>query len=88
MLCFFSEFHEHGRFMKSFYTSFLVLIPKKKRAKDLKDFRSINLVGGLYKLLAKELAIRLKKVVGKVVSKYQNAFVEGKTNSLCGAHSK
>ena len=33
-------------------------------------------MGGLYKLLAKVLANRLKKVVGKVVSSTQNAFVE------------
>ena len=32
----------------------------------------------LYKLLAKVSANRLKKVVRKVVSKYQNAFVEGR----------
>ncbi|KAL6332078.1 hypothetical protein AAG906_020758 [Vitis piasezkii] len=36
------------------------------------------LVGNLYKLLAKVLAYRLKKMMGKVVSKYQNAFVEGR----------
>ncbi|RVW68827.1 LINE-1 retrotransposable element ORF2 protein [Vitis vinifera] len=35
-------------------------------------------MGGLYKLLAKVLANRLKKVVGKVVSSTQNAFVEGR----------
>ena len=35
-------------------------------------------MGGLYKLLAKVLANRLKKVVGKVVSSSQNAFVEGR----------
>ena len=32
----------------------------------------------MYKLLAKVLANRLKKVVGKVVSSAQNAFVEGR----------
>ncbi|KAL6329295.1 hypothetical protein AAG906_015504 [Vitis piasezkii] len=41
-----------------------------------RDFRPIGLVGGLCKLLAKVLANRLKKVVGKVVSSSQNAFVE------------
>lgn len=35
-------------------------------------------MGGLYKLLTKVLANRLKKVVVKVVSKYQNAFVGGR----------
>ena len=33
---------------------------------------------GLYKLLAKMLANRLKKMVGKVVSSSQNAFVKGR----------
>ncbi|RVX00739.1 putative ribonuclease H protein [Vitis vinifera] len=36
------------------------------------------LVGGLYKILTKVLANRLKKVVSKVVSPTQNAFVEGR----------
>ncbi|RVW19142.1 Transposon TX1 uncharacterized 149 kDa protein [Vitis vinifera] len=40
--------------------------------------RPISLVGGLYKLLAKALANRLKQVVGKVVSSSQNAIVEGR----------
>ena len=44
----------------------------------MSDFRPISLVGGLYKLLAKVLANRLKKVVGRMVSSTQNAFVEGR----------
>ena len=59
-------------------STFLVLIPKKGGAKDLGDFRPISLLGGLYKLLAKVLANRLKKVLEKVVSGDQNAFVRGK----------
>ncbi|RVW72725.1 Glycerol-3-phosphate acyltransferase, chloroplastic [Vitis vinifera] len=51
---------------------------QKRRGDDLCDFRPISLVGGLYKLLAKVLANRLKKVVSKVVSPTQNAFVEGR----------
>ncbi|RVW28738.1 putative ribonuclease H protein [Vitis vinifera] len=46
------------------------------RVEALGDFRPISLVGSLYKWLAKVLANRLKKVVGKVVSKSQGAFVE------------
>ncbi|KAJ9682407.1 hypothetical protein PVL29_018343 [Vitis rotundifolia] len=71
---FFREFHERGRFVKSLNATFLVLVPKKGGAKDLKDFRSISLVGSLYKLLAN----RIKKVMGKVISEPQNAFVEGR----------
>ncbi|RVW65596.1 putative ribonuclease H protein [Vitis vinifera] len=74
----FKDFFERGKFVRSLNTTFLVLIPKKGGAEDLTDFRPISLVGSLYKLLAKVLANRLKKVVGKVVSTTQNAFVEGR----------
>ncbi|RVW54845.1 hypothetical protein CK203_071588 [Vitis vinifera] len=47
-------------------------------ADDLRDFRPISLVGGIYKLLAKVLANRLKKVINRVVSPAQNSFVEGR----------
>ena len=74
----FKEFFGKKSFAKSLNTTFLVLIPKKGGAEDLGDFRPINLLGGLYKLLAKVLANRLKKVLDKVVSADQNAFVRGR----------
>ena len=74
----FKEFHEHNSFVRSLNNTFLVLIPKKNGAEDLGDFRPISLLRGLYKLLAKVLANRLKKVIGKVVSIAQNAFVTGR----------
>ena len=58
--------------------TFLVLIPKKWDAEDLKDFRPISLVGSLYKLLAKVLANKIKKDMRKVILKSQNIFVEGR----------
>ena len=75
---FFKEFHDHSCFVRSLNATFLVLIPKKGGVEDLRDFRPISLVGGLYKWLAKVVAKRLKLVVGKVVSKAQNAFEEGR----------
>ena len=74
----FKEFHEQNAFLKSLNNTFLVLLPKKGEAEELGDFRPISLLGGLYKLLAKVLANRIKKVIGKVVSPDQNAFVMGR----------
>ena len=51
--------------MRSLNSTFLVLIPKKGDAMDIEDFRPISLVGGLFKILAKVLANRLKRIVGK-----------------------
>ena len=77
-MSFFKEFYEHSKFVKRLNATFLVLIPKKVGVENLRDFRLISLVGSLYKWLAKVLANRLKKVVGKVVSKAQGVFVEGR----------
>ena len=51
---------------------------EKGRVVDLKDFRPISLVGSFYKIIAKVLAKRLKKVLNRMVSKAQNTFVEGR----------
>ena len=74
----FEEFHMQNSLTHSLNATFLVFIPKKGGAGDVKDFRPISLLGSLYKLLAKVLANRLKRVIGKVVSNSQNAFVGGR----------
>ena len=74
----FKEFYEHKRFVRNLNTTFLVLIPKMGDAEDLKDYRPISLVGCLYKLLAKVLANRIKRVIGNVISPAKHVFVEGR----------
>ena len=78
VLGFSKEFHDQGRFFKNINVTFLVLIPKKQTMEDFKDLRPISLVGGLYKILTKVLANGIKRVMDKVISKSQNAFVEGR----------
>ena len=75
---FFGDFYESSCFKRSLNATFVVLVPKKGGAKELKDFRPINLVGGLYKLLAKVLVNRLKWVVDSLVSDFQHVFVGGR----------
>jgi hypothetical protein len=72
------EFHARGKFEKSLNATFVSLIPKKTDAMDVRDFRPISLVGGIYKIISKVLANRFKSVVGKIISNTQNAFIGGR----------
>jgi hypothetical protein len=74
----FQDFHTHSKFVRSLNATFIALIPKKPGAVDIKDFRPISLVSGVYKIMAKVLANRLKRVVHKVISNPQHAFVKGR----------
>ena len=67
-----------GRFGRSLNFGFLILILKKGGVEDLKDFRPISLVDSMYKLIAKVLANKLKKVMKGLVNMAQNAFIEGR----------
>ena len=78
ILAVFEEFYQYSKFEKSFNATFIALIPKKNSAFDIRDFRPISLVGGVYKILAKVLANRLKEVLDQLISKSQNCFVGGK----------
>ena len=72
------DFHAHGHFEKSMNATFIALIPKRLGALECKDFRPISLVTGIYKIIAKVLANRLRMVLEKVVSTSQNAFFGGR----------
>ena len=78
MLGFFEEVYEYGTFAHSLNAAFVALIPKKRNASNIRDFRPISLVGSVYKILAKVLANWLKRVLDGLVSKSQNAFVGGR----------
>lgn len=75
---FLNEFAVTGMVPKAVYASFITLIPKCLNPHRLEEYRPISLIGSLYKILAKVLACRLKKVLGKVISEGQNAFLPGR----------
>lgn len=64
----FGDFHGGGEFYGHLNDTILVLIPKKKEAKELKDFRSINLLSSVYITLSKVLSSRLKVVMKGIIS--------------------
>jgi hypothetical protein len=78
IMAIFSEVHNSCQFERSLNATFVSLIPKKVDALEVKDFRPISLVGGVYKIISKVLANRLKSVLGKIISSSQNAFIGGR----------
>ena len=50
----------------------------KSRASDIKDYRPISLVYGVYKIIAKVLPHRMRKIMAKIISKPQSTFVKGR----------
>ena len=45
---------------------------------EIKDFKPISLVGGIYKIISKVLANQFRKVAHGLISGSQNAFVKGR----------
>ncbi|KAF3663695.1 hypothetical protein FXO37_11846 [Capsicum annuum] len=72
------NFYMEGIFEKSMNATFIALIPKKVGAIELTNFRPISLVGGVYKIIAKLLAERLKKVTHKLIDRQQMTFIKGR----------
>lgn len=74
----FQFFYKKGQFEKSLNATFISLIPKKSDAMEVNDFHPISLIGGVYKIISKILANRLKEAVGDVISESQNTFVKNR----------
>ncbi|KAK3200434.1 hypothetical protein Dsin_023849 [Dipteronia sinensis] len=65
---FFVEFHRDGSLIMELNTTFIALIPKIPKTVTMGDFRPINLVGSMYKVVVKVLANRIKKAIAKVIN--------------------
>ncbi|XP_026434791.1 uncharacterized protein LOC113332471 [Papaver somniferum] len=72
------DFYKYGSWDWRLNCSFITLIPKKEDSCYPKDYRPLSLLGSAYKVLSKVLANRLKKIMPKLVSEFQGAFIKGK----------
>ncbi|GKV51601.1 hypothetical protein SLEP1_g58236 [Rubroshorea leprosula] len=75
---FLQDFHKNSKMVRGLNTSFIGLIPKVDNPQKIEEFRPISLIGVMYKILAKILANRLKKVLDGVVGEQQMAFISGR----------
>lgn len=62
------EFFGSRKLLKELNSTFIVLIPKKPSAKRFGDFRPISLCNSIYKIFSKVLALRLQRVLSKIIS--------------------
>ncbi|CAM8971158.1 unnamed protein product [Rhodiola kirilowii] len=72
------KFWEEGTLDKEMNKTPIVLIPKKKDADKMEDWRPISLCSVAVKIITKILASRLQPILGRIISIYQSAFVKGR----------
>ena len=73
-----SKFLSDGSLPGGFNSSFIALVPKCAVPQLPKDYRPISLINAGMKLITKILALRLKKVLNKLVSEVQSGFMQGR----------
>ena len=64
-----------GRVIGALNATFITLIPKCDKPTTLGDYRTISLCNLIYKTISKLVAIRLKVVLDKDISKHQFGFL-------------
>jgi len=69
------SFFRTGRLPKGINTTYVTLLSKTVEPIEFKDFRPISMIHGIYKIIAKILASRLKTVMQKIISINQLAFI-------------
>jgi len=60
-------FHDSGVIPIGCNASFIALVPKVRDPMQLDQYRAISLVGALYKIIAKVLSCRIRKVLPSVI---------------------
>ena len=72
------DFLNFGVILPNFNETQIVLIPKVNKPQRVTEFRPISLCNVVYKMAAKILANRLKKILPAIISDTQSAFVNGR----------
>ncbi|CAM8962468.1 unnamed protein product [Rhodiola kirilowii] len=83
-----NRFWLEGILDKELNRTLITLIPKKKEAIRMEDWRPISLCTVAMKVITKIIATRLQPLLDKVISPFQSAFVKGRmiTGNFVVAH--
>ena len=71
------HFQAHGSIGNGCNSSFITLVLNVSDPLALGDYHPICLLGSMYKILAKILAIHLKSVISSAIDEVQSAYIEG-----------
>nr|GEV07363.1 RNA-directed DNA polymerase, eukaryota [Tanacetum cinerariifolium] len=71
-------FETSGKLAAGCNPSFIVFIPMSRDPVNFSDYLPISLIGCVYKIISKVLALRLARVISSVISPNQTAFIVGR----------
>ncbi|GKC11569.1 putative RNA-directed DNA polymerase [Tanacetum coccineum] len=71
-------FESTGNFANGCNPSLIIFIPKSRVPLGFSDYRPISLIGCVYKVISKLLAMRLAKVISSIIGPNQKAFLAGR----------
>lgn len=72
------ESRQLGRIHDPFNSTFIALIPKVDESKSFEEFRPISLCNCVYKIIANIIAMRLRPILSRNMSREQFGFLEGR----------
>lgn len=63
---------------KGMNSAFVTLIPKKRNASEVSDFRPISVINSSFKIIDKAMANRPSSCIGNLISETQTAYIKGR----------
>jgi hypothetical protein len=74
----FADFFHGNLELSRLNFAMISLIPKVDEAKSMKNFRPISLINCSFNIFSKVLTLRLGKIINRLVSPQQSAFIQGR----------
>lgn len=78
MNSFYAFWSQDGRSFSHLNNAYMILLRKKAQPTEIRDYRSINLIHSIGKLITKCLTNRLATKLDALVSRNQSAFIKGR----------